>query len=292
MSKSIYNVLRYFAYFRYPPTFEELHTFYPNKISRQKLTERLQYLTKKRRIKLYSHSDLTRYTLREYSSIWKEYLRKEKYATSKIKLGKRYIKILRLFPQIKLVGFSGSIAMSSASRDDDVDLFLITKRNRLFTGRLIGILLAFIMGLKRKPGFTKAKNKVCLNLLFDESNLVIPKDKRTPYVAHEVLQMKPLVNKQHIYGRFLYANRWVFAVFPNSKKYFPVQSKSAKLLSGSLVSELVGDSIEHLLRKLQLSLIRRHITTELVTKTQLWFFPEDFQKRINTLLKTKGKIPE
>ena len=36
-------------------------------------------------------------------------------------------------------------------------------------------------------------NKVCLNLFFDESDLAVPKFKRSEYVAHEVLQMKPLV---------------------------------------------------------------------------------------------------
>lgn len=282
MSKDVLSVLKYFAYFRYFPTFEELHTFYPRKISSYKLSERLKYMEKNRLIKSYFHNKLFRYTLQEYSRGWNEYLLKEKFANIKKNLAKTYITILSFFPQIKFIGFSGSLAMSSASKEDDIDLFVITAKERLFTARFIGIFLAFVMGLKRRRGVYKADNKICLNLLFDEDNLAIPKDKRTTYVAHEVLQMKPIFNKDSTYERFLRANRWAKSVFPNSTKYCSFDSKNIRYLGRSSIMKLVGDVIEYLLKKLQLALIRRHTTTERIGNTQLWFFPDDFEKRLRS----------
>jgi len=39
-------------------------------------------------------------------------------------------------------------------------------------------------------------------------------------------------------------------------------------------------AVENMLKNLQMSFINRHRTAELITKTQLWFHPEDFGKKI------------
>jgi hypothetical protein len=150
-------------------------------------------------------------------------------------------------------------------------------------------------------------NKVCLNLFFDESDLMVPEFKRNEYVAHEVLQMKPIVIKDKIYERFLKANSWVFEIFPNSKSNIKYQSASWRTKShiknqnffklfkfltvtlpagrqvfhfSFLIFNFVAGGIEKVLKNFQLCFINKHRTTELITDTQLWFHPEDFSKRI------------
>ena len=154
------------------------------------------------------------------------------------------------------------------------------------------------MGLKRSIGQNEAPNKVCLNLFFDESNLKVPKFKQTEFVGHEVLQMKPVIVKDNIYERFLEANLWVQAIFPNSSwimskvksQKSKIQVKSQKYFKNfkllTLTSNfllLTFNFIESILKNLQLTLINRHRTTEMITSTQLWFHPDDFEKKIKKL---------
>jgi len=284
MEKKIISVLKYFSFFAYQPTLEEIHTFLPVKIDKNKL----------------------KYTPPQYS------IRKIKDQKSKIKNSKKklnswrfrtYIKLISLFPQIKLVGLSGSISMMNAKEDDDIDLFIITAKNRLFTGRLITLILAQLFGLRRnretRESFNNEtmkqlnnvfRNKVCLNLFFDESNLKVPKFKQTEFVGHEVLQMKPIMIKGDIYERFLKANLWVQAIFPNStwiiSKIKDQRSKtSSKLKSLKFkpvfdICALTFDLFERLAKNFQLTSINRHRTTEIITSTQLWFHPDDFEKKI------------
>jgi hypothetical protein len=191
--------------------------------------------------------------------------------------------------------------MMNAGENDDIDLFIITAKNRLFTGRLISLVLAQLLGLRRVWDLETSHqslvtnhhtNKVCLNLFFDESNLKVPKFKQTEFVGHEVLQMKPIIIKGDIYERFLKANEWVFKLFPNGKSKFQILNLKSQInnkrfkfkilnLFGTWnLGFIISNKIESFLKNLQLTLINRHRTTEIITPTQLWFHPDDFEKKI------------
>jgi len=194
-----------------------------------------------------------------------------------------------MFPQIKLIGLSGSMAMMNAGYDDDIDLFIITAKNRLFSGRFIALLLGQVLGIRRKRQSTARKSlrvgfkdKVCLNLFFDENDLTVPEHKKNLYIAHEILQMKPLINKNQTYERFLEANKWIYDLFPNAKitNKLQIANRSRSLLG---IWNFVGDVVEWLLKQAQLILINHHRTTEIITNTQLWFFPDDFEGKLNAL---------
>ncbi|MFN4212839.1 MAG: hypothetical protein ACK4FL_02655 [Microgenomates group bacterium] len=344
MEIGILRVLHYFSFFEYSPTFEEIYTFLPIKTSKIALKKALLNLERRKKIKKidirYSIFDIgNKYTPVEYSIKSKNYpisniqypiSYKKRYETSKKKLGnwklRLYLKLLSFFPQIRLVGLSGSIAMMNAKEEDDIDLFIITAKNRLFTGRFIALTLAQILGLRRsrdsatqffitresyparggvpskvkKIAFAssynhKNKNKVCLNLFFDEANLSVPNFKKTEYVAHEILQMKPIINKHQTYEKFLWENRWIYRLFPNAQK------DSRGLLKAdfhgyprkSVIQNLwksLTDKVESLLRRLQLNIIRKHQTSEIITDTQLWFHPEDFGEKIQGFSRIKSGL--
>jgi len=258
---------------------DEVYTFFPIKISKKSL----------------------KYTPPQYSigrKVSKRKLQNWPYRS--------YIKLLSLFPQIKLVGLSGSISMMNASEEDDIDLFIITAKNRLFTGRFIALVLAQILRLRRSRDSAKQflshesltsasrgplesekiafasshqhKNKVCLNLFFDESNLKVPKFKQTEFVGHEVLQMKPIIIKSNIYERFLKANEWVFRLFPNATP--PVIPVKTGIQSKITLFIIISNKVEQTLKSFQLYFINKHKTTEIITSSQLWFHPDDFGKKI------------
>ncbi|KKP60062.1 MAG: hypothetical protein UR54_C0020G0005 [Candidatus Roizmanbacteria bacterium GW2011_GWA2_34_18] len=350
INKKILKTIKYFSFFAYQPTLAEIHTFLQAKISKNELNIVLERMVKQKQIANWKllMDDRDIYTPVEYSISSQNSKVKSQKLKSKVKSNneamkqcnnlnnrkqisksklnspkfKLYIKLLSFFPQIKLVGLSGSISMMNAKEDDDIDLFVITAKNRLFTGRFIALMLAQLMGLRRnressaveKARYRKffngkqktvknlvsslssnnetmkqwnnhVRNRVCLNLFFDENNLKVPKFKQTEFVGHEVLQMRPIIVKGNTYEGFLKANEWVFRLFPNAKEDFHglkadlhgYQRKSAINLRQSL-----GDWLENFLKNLQLILINRHRTTEIITSTQLWFHPDDFEKKIFT----------
>jgi predicted nucleotidyltransferase/DNA-binding HxlR family transcriptional regulator len=303
------KTINYFNFFDYPPTFEEIYLFFPKRISQKELKKILQKAEEKKLVKkiIFDQKNPIRYTVGEYGIEIKNsklkiqnyinkrrlidsYRKKQVIALKKLRQWRFrvYLKLLSLLPQIKLIGLSGSLAMQNAKEDDDIDLFIITAKNRLWTARLVAVFLAIVLGLKRPRGVKKAPNRVCLNLFFDLADLAIPKQKRSEFVAHEVLQMKPLVDKDNTYIRFLQANRWVYRFFPNGSKInlkFKMQNSKFKFKIQNLkflliIFNLIIDSFELIFKKIQFYFIKKHRTTELITATQLWFHPEDFEKKV------------
>jgi predicted nucleotidyltransferase len=319
LKNEVLKTIRYFSFFDYPPNFEEIYTFLGKKTTKKRVEEVLEDLERQKKIKKEKDfKKVTRYMLQvtikdtvgEYSKKFKiqnlnlkikKYNKRYLFSQKKLQNWrlKLYLKILSFFPQIKLIGFSGSLAMMNAEKDDDIDLFIITEKNRLFTGRFVAIILAKILGIHRsynkryKLHVTRYTDKVCLNLFFDESNLTVPEFKRNEYVAHEVLQIRPIVNKDSVYERFLAANSWVFEIFPNARevvsiKYKVLSIKKKKSLNTCyLILNTFFNKIEQSLKVFQLYLINRHRTNEIVTSTQLWFHPNDFYKRIHGLTRIK-----
>lgn len=291
IDQEIIKVIKYFSIFAYYPTLKEIHTFLQAEISENSLEKSLDKLIGKREVAT-SKDTPPQYSIRKKIS-------NNKYQISKKKLGGwrylTFIKIASLFPQIRLIGLSGSISMMNAKEDDDIDLFIITAKNRLFTGRLITMLMAQLLGLRRRREDADSSSKVCLNLFFDERELKIPKFKQTVFVGHEVLQMKPIIVKGDIYDSFLKANRWVQNIFPNSSwviskvknQKSKIKVKIQKYLINFLIFNLISNFslstfnlLEIILKKLQLTIINRHRTTEIITSSQLWFHPDDFEKKV------------
>lgn len=142
----------------------------------------------------------------------------------KEKISKRYLRdlkiiaySLRIIPFIRLIGVSGSLSMENAGKRDDLDLFIITQKNRLWISRILVLGIIFLFGKRRKRGQEgrESAGKVCVNLLLEDDRLTF--SSRNIYLAHEVLQMKVLWEKDGIYSQFLENNEWVFKYLPNWK---------------------------------------------------------------------------
>lgn len=226
------------------------------------------------------------YCLKGRESIVAKRKRREKESVKKILLAKKVAKRLSLMPTVLFVGISGSLAMRNADSHDDIDFFIITKKNTLWTTRFLLLLLLEFLGLRRGRRSKKVANKICVNMLIDESSLLFSKEKQNLYIAHEVVQLLPLFERENMHDKFLGANAWIKKILPHSLP--------SHLTSGNSVRKggmLRFSAFEQLARFLQLRSINKHKTTETISDTLLAFHPDDYtdkilnvyQKRIKTM---------
>jgi len=218
------------------------------------------------------------YTLPQYSMPVQNIKKQEERGVYTIKLlqkVKPYIILLRKIPFVRMVTITGSASMDNCKKNDDIDLLIITKSKSLWMTRFFCVVLAKIMRLYGKY--------VCLNMFFDESDLIIPKQKQTIYIGHELLQMKPVINKNNTYERMILDNKWIYSLFPNTRS----KSQNSKVkYQISFVARFmlhVKQLIDNIFRTLQLPLIRKNKTALLITPTQLWLFRRDFEKKLRKM---------
>jgi predicted nucleotidyltransferase len=118
-------------------------------------------------------------------------------------------KISRNFKDILFLGITGSVAAGYPKKNNDIDLIIITKINKLWIIRLK--LRFFIMVNKiphRKFGKKEKTDEFCFNLWLDEESLELGKEKQNLKNAVDLILMKPLINRSKTYEKFILANDW------------------------------------------------------------------------------------
>lgn len=114
-----------------------------------------------------------------------------------------YIEIIALLPWTKFIGLTGSNSFESCSQDDDLDIFIISQKDRLWLSYLFIVIVSKLFR-KRKV--------LCVNYLVDDNNLSL--SKKTYYTGVQLMQMIPVYNKM-FKQKIIEANPWIFECLPN-----------------------------------------------------------------------------
>lgn len=211
--------------------------------------------------------------------------KRETISEQKIQIAKRMTWLIYIIPTIQLAGVSGSVSIQNASEEDDIDFFIICKSRTVWLTRLLLVCVLQVAGVRRKRFDKKTRNKICLNMFIDETVLSVPSEKQNLYTAHEVIQMKPLVNRKGTYERFLIANSWVKNFLPNalgegkvrytslSRERINVEVTVIKSIRWFLQSSLrIAETVA---KRIQLIYMRQYKTSEITTDAMLIFHPND-----------------
>ncbi len=199
-------------------------------------------------------------------------LQREKYSQKKLKIAQKAVMLISKVPTVLFVGVTGSLAMMNADKNSDIDLLIITRKNTLWTTRALVYGILLVMGYQlRKPEQKNEKDKLCLNMWLDETSLVWGRKDRNIYTAHEIAQIVPLVNKNDIYERFLFLNKWILDYWPRA-----VEIRNLKFEIGKLNGK--RNMIERLSFFIQYLYMKNKITTEIVTNNKAIFHKNDWGK--------------
>lgn len=269
--KAILQTIVYSDIFAYPLTRDELWHFLKTKQPARKkdFVQALHHLTPT----ILDKNGY--YFLRGRDAILNQRASREKSSKPKLIIASRIAKKLSFIPTISFIGISGSLALSQASADDDIDLFIIVNAHTVWVSRLFILSLLALSGVRRKRMARETANKICTNMILDEQALQFSPSRHDTYTAHEIVQLKPLFNRNGCYQRFLSANNWVKNFMPNALEQTGKEIKIEKTSGNWLFS-----IFEHIIKKIQIAKINKTRTTETVTDTLLAFHPSDNRKKI------------
>lgn len=262
--KAIKKTLAYSAVFRYPMSFYQLGTMLITKknFDFQTFDNSLKRLIKKRHINVFKG----KYILRGIKPVsWEK---RDKESKEIIENNKWALKTLELIPWIKMVAVTGSVAANNAERNADIDLFIITQKNRLWITR--GFVALILSALGKYAVGTNNKEKFCCNIFIDENNLKWPKEENNIFVAHDILAMHPIISRDNMYLKFLRANNWVLNYFGQ----FKIDYTKAKYKTKAK-GNFIGNYIDNLAMKAQLRYMKKKKTSEITKKGFLHFNTHD-----------------
>jgi predicted nucleotidyltransferase len=200
--------------------------------------------------------------------------KRQKESLLKIKKAKKIVKILSFIPSILLIGISGSVAVNNSKKEDDIDLFIVTSKNTLWTTRLLMILVLKTMGIYRKRNEPLPENKFCLNMFLSETSIGMKKDRRNLFTAREIAQLIPIFQRKKTYEKLIFKNGWINKFLPNVSGYLKISNENLPNRAESSIN-LVLAFFEKPAKVFQLSLIKRHITKETVSSNFIAFHPLD-----------------
>lgn len=291
MEKAVLKTLIYADIFDFPLTVFEIHKWLiGEKITLRQVEKTLEELRVKRkalRVKGY-------YFLIKRQNLVSKRKRNKKYVQKYLNRAKIIANILRLIPWIKLVGISGGLAIENVSKKDDIDLFLITEKNRLWLSRLLSILLLNIFRRKVSDNKKEVSGKICLNLLLDTNHLI--QESKEIYTAHEVLQMRVCWERDGVYHKFLSENDWVFKYLPNwignqnnESRIKNYDKKQKNHDSRFIIHNSITDLLEKMAKKFQLKIMTKPIGMEKINDGALYFHPKDYRSQVISKYNKKVK---
>jgi len=134
------------------------------------------------------------------------------YELELIEKTQNYSKYISWIPWLQMLAVCNSLSMyATKEKWSDIDLFIITSKNRLWSVRILVTLIFHILWVRRH--WNKIKERFCLSFFIDEtamnfSNFAIEND---VYLYYWIQYLKPIVNKNDTYERFIEANEelWI-----------------------------------------------------------------------------------
>lgn len=162
---------------------------------------------------------------KSYNDFFTERISTSKISAQKIQKAIKISRLLKIIPFIKSIAISGSVSMSGSKPDSDIDVFIISKKNRIWLTRFLTVFLTQIIGQKRTKN--SIKNKICLNLYVADEDTVFPIQNIAS--SHMIAKILPIYNK-FAFQAFLDANKnWLEKYISNFKNNFILTKNTAKL---------------------------------------------------------------
>jgi predicted nucleotidyltransferase len=139
-----------------------------------------------------------------------------------------YKKTFSYIPGVLCICVWNSLAMNAAHKESDIDLFIITKKNRIWTTRILITLILTLTGQRKTA--KKHAEMFCLSFFITENHLDL-KDiaiKNDIYLRYWIQTLVPIINKNHTFELFLDKNSTFFSLNKETLYKSAVQKNTIK----------------------------------------------------------------
>ena len=166
--------------------------------------------------------------------------------------------ILGWIPFVELVTVANTLADRTASRDSDIDVFIVARHGRLFTVRTLSVIYLQLAGLRRHG--QKINNRVCLTFYVSNKHRDLSDVAFAPYdiyLAYWLAGLTPLLTAPGAMEKLLSANAWAGKLVPGyggRRSSAPRPGWPARVGEALLVNP-AGDFIERAFKKFWLKRI-------------------------------------
>ncbi|MDO3643393.1 hypothetical protein [Mucilaginibacter sp. L3T2-6] len=241
VKEQILETLSYFDLFDYPLSRAEIYLFLKKKHSFDVFEDGLRNLLNAGVIFQFDKF----YTLKNDHYLVVRRNEGNKKAAGLIKIAEKVGNLLIRFPYVRGVAVSGSLSKNYADDGSDIDLFIITAKNKLWIARTI-------MHCFKKLTFLFNKEHLfCMNYYIDEQQLEIVE--KNTYTAIEIATLIPLQGDV-VFERFFAANAWIREYLPNKtmrvSRAQPVRTYIFKSLLELTFNNHAGNKLDNLLMKI------------------------------------------
>jgi predicted nucleotidyltransferase len=185
------------------------------------------------------------YTLKNEYFLVERRLQGNDRAAKMINTAKKVSNLMVRFPFVRGIAISGSLSKNFADEDSDIDLFIITAKNRLWIARTL------MHCFKKLTYLVKREHYFCMNYYIDEEELQI--HEKNIYTSIEIATLMPL-HGDTTFEQFYMANNWTRNYLPNKC----MRLSTAKSLKRSwlkrafewLFNNRIGNTLDNLLMRI------------------------------------------
>ncbi len=129
----------------------------------------------------------------------------------------RVVKLLRLFPSIRMIAIASSLSFGNVKETSDIDLFIVTKKNQIWMTRLFAA--GSLKLLRQRPQPMPLPDRFCLSFFVSEDALNVEKaafGSDDIVFQYYVQSFIPIYDPDGLYARFLKENAWYAKYLPNA----------------------------------------------------------------------------
>ncbi len=122
---------------------------------------------------------------------------------------RRILSFVANLPFVRMVALSGSLAHLNAEGSADLDLFVITAPNRVWSVTVATVVVSKLLGWRKQ---------LCMNYVVSEQAMALePKDL---FSANQIIHLRPLMGYK-VFERFIESNGFVREFYPNFEPTSP-----------------------------------------------------------------------
>jgi len=270
IQKAIKEVIAFFDLFDYPLSSAEVWRYCFLKCSQECIEKELLQLEEVRSIEEKDGF----YFLPRREGIIRTRKDRLEHSARKFRKAGFIVKIFKIIPWIKMAAVGNIIGKNNLKDESDIDLFIITEKNRIWLTRLFCNVVTKILGLR--PTEKDTRDKICLSFFISEEDVNLEKlmlnDGLDIYFIYWMADLKLIYDKNGTWDKFQKENSWINKYLPNlniEKKMFKEYSFAWFLANFKKAIHLTFDRLETAAGKFQMKILPERIKEKMNKGTEV-----------------------